>query len=507
MSGMILSGARELSRATMQANAARAARGFAASGVGEGDAVAIMLRNDFPFLEASLAANLLGAYAVPLNWHFRQEEAGYILADCQAKVLVIHADLWPQVEGAVPAGCTVLVVATPPEIQAAYGIAEAATAVPPGLTDWSQWLGRFAPWDQPAKANRGSMIYTSGTTGQPKGVRRQPMTPEQQATVASRTARIFGIQPGVRVVVTGPMYHTAPNAHGRAAATEGELVVLQPRFDAEELLALIERHRITHLHLVPTMFVRLLRLPEAVRRRYDVSSLRFVVHAAAPCPVDVKRAMIDWWGPVITEYYGSTESSAVTFCDSVQWLAHPGTVGNVVEEAEVVILDDHGRPLPRGDIGEIFMRHRGMPDFTYHKQDAKRREIERGGFITNGDVGYFDRDGYLFLCDRKKDMVISGGVNVYPAEIEAVLLGMPGVQDCAVFGIPDSEYGEALAAAVQVQGPVTADAVRGFLRERLAGYKVPRVVEFHAQLPREDSGKIFKRRLREPFWAKAGRTI
>jgi long-chain acyl-CoA synthetase len=507
VTGLILSGTRELTRAAMQANAMRAARGFDALGVGETDAVALMLRNDFPFLEASLAANLLGAYAVPINWHFRQDEAGYILDDCGAKVLVIHADLWPQVAGAVPDGCAVLVAATPPEVCAAYGIAPEAARVPAGMTEWTEWFARRAPWDKPPRPSRGSMIYTSGTTGRPKGVRRQPTPPEQQAAGLVRLAEIFGIRAGMRVAVTGPMYHAAPNAYGRAAGNEAELVVLQPRFEPEELLALIERHRLNGLHLVPTMFVRLLRLPDAVKRKYDVSSLQFIVHAAAPCPVDVKRAMIDWWGPLITEYYGSTESGPVTFCNSTEYLAHPGTVGRAVSEAELVIVNDKGETLPIGEIGEIYMRHSGMQDFTYHRQDARRQEIERHGFITNGDVGYLDRDGYLYLCDRKKDMVISGGVNIYPAEIEAVLLAMPGVQDCAVFGIPDAEFGEALAAVVQPLTPLTEDEVRGYLRERMAGYKVPKLVEFQAELPREDSGKIFKRKLRDPYWAKAGRAI
>jgi long-chain acyl-CoA synthetase len=507
VTGLILSGARELTRAAMQVNAARAARGFAALGVGETDAVALMLRNDFPFLEASLAANLLGAYAVPINWHFRQDEAGYILADCGAKALVVHADLWPQVIGAVPAGCTVLVVPTPPEIGAAYGVAPETARVPAGMTEWSDWLGRHAPWDGPPLPSRGSMIYTSGTTGRPKGVRRQPTPPEQQAAGLVRLAQIFGIKAGMRIAVTGPMYHSAPNAYGRSAGNEADLVVLQPRFEPEELLALVARHQLTGLHLVPTMFVRLLRLPEAVKQKYDVSSLQFVVHAAAPCPVDVKRAMIAWWGPVITEYYGSTESGPVTFCTSVEYLAHPGTVGRAVSEAELVILNDNGEVQPIGEVGEIYMRHSGLQDFTYHRQDARRREIERHGFITNGDVGYLDRDGYLYLCDRKKDMVISGGVNIYPAEIEAVLLAMPGVQDCAVFGIPDAEFGEALAAVVQPHAPLTAEQVRAYLRERMAGYKVPKLVEFQAELPREDSGKIFKRKLRDPYWAKAGRAI
>jgi long-chain acyl-CoA synthetase len=289
----------------------------------------------------------------------------------------------------------------------------------------------------------------------------------------------------------------------------GGTVVFQPRFDAEELLALIERHRITHMHIVPTMFVRLLKLPGAVRRLYDVSSLEWVIHGAAPCPPEVKRAMIAWWGPVIHEYYGSTEAGLVTGSTSAEWLARPGTVGRPTRLAAVKVLDDGGGELPPLAIGTVYMRQGALTDFTYHKADLKRREMERDGFITCGDMGYLDGDGYLFLCDRKIDMVISGGVNIYPAEIEAVLVNLPGVQDCAVFGIPDPEFGEALAAFVQPQpgAQLTANLVREHLGKHLADYKVPRLVEFHGDLPREDSGKIFKRRLREPFWKDAGRQI
>ena len=342
-------------------------------------------------------------------------------------------------------------------------------------------------------------------------MRRQPATPEMQATMAAMVSRIFDIRPGegIRTVVTGPVYHSAPNLYALFAVRDGGLVILQPRFDAEDLLRQIEQHRITHLHMVPTMFVRLLKLPPEVRRRYDLSSLRFVTHAAAPCPPDVKRQMIEWWGPVINEYYGGTETGGAVFHTSAEALRKPGTVGRPIDGAVVKIFDSAGKELGPGEIGEVYIRIGGFPDFTYHGMDDKRREVERAGLITCGDVGYVDADGYLFLCDRVRDMVISAGVNIYPAEIEGVLIGMPGVQDCAVFGVPDEEYGESLATYVETQdgATLTADAVQTWLSERIAAYKVPKLVRFERGLPREDSGKIFKRKLRAPYWEKTGRQI
>jgi long-chain acyl-CoA synthetase len=282
-----------------------------------------------------------------------------------------------------------------------------------------------------------------------------------------------------------------------------------PRFDPEGLLALIERQRITHLHLVPIMFERLLKLPAETRRRYDVSSLRFIIHAAAPCSPVTKRAMIDWWGPIVHEYYGSTEVGPVTFLTAQEWLEHPGSVGRAMQGAVVRVLGDDGTPLEPGEIGEVVGAHDGVADFTYHRDEAKRRAADRDGLFAPGDVGYFDPDGYLYLCDRKIDMIISGGVNIYPAQIEAALHEMPQVADCAVFGIPDDEFGEAVHAIVQLRPGETLseEEAKAFLRERIAGYSVPRRVEFRDELPREDSGKIFKRKLREPFWEGAGRTI
>jgi long-chain acyl-CoA synthetase len=284
------------------------------------------------------------------------------------------------------------------------------------------------------------------------------------------------------------------------------VLVLMPRFDAEEFLALVERHRIDTTFIVPTMMVRLLQLPEAVRRRYDLSSLRQATHAAAPCPPEIKRAMIEWWGPVLHEFYGATDLGAPSACDSHQWLRKPGTVGPPIDGAVVRIIGDDGRECPPGVPGEIFAAC-ALPDFTYHNRDHERREVERAGLISVGDVGWLDADGWLFLCDRKRDMVISGGVNIYPAEIEAVLIGVPGVLDCAVFGIPDAEYGEALCAAVRAAPGTTEAALRAALRVQLADYKLPRVFEFHDELPRDDSGKLLKRQLREPHWRGAGRAI
>jgi long-chain acyl-CoA synthetase len=507
----VTAGERFRSWAEVAANAARAASGLAALGVREDDSVALMLRNDFPTFEVNMAAGQLGAYAVPINWHFTPEEAGYILADSGAKLLVAHSDLLAQIASGVPANVTVLVVPTPPEIAAAYNVPPEKTCAPAGVETWDAFVARHAPNAESPKAARGSMIYTSGTTGRPKGVRRRPSTPELQALAAGEAAKYWGIKadPSIVVMMNGPMYHSAPAAYGMGSARLGLNMVLQPRFEAEDMLRLIDRHKVSHMHIVPTMFVRLLRLPDEVKRRYDLSSLRWITHGAAPCAPAVKRQMIEWWGPVINEYYGATETGIVVWHDSQAALAKPGTVGRVVEGAVMRIVDEQGRDVKQGEVGEIYLRGPHLAEFTYNNDDAKRREIALGDLVTVGDVGYQDADGYLFLCDRKRDMIISGGVNIYPAEIESVLIQMPGVRDCAVFGIPDEEFGEQICAHVEPQAGAAIDAiaVRAYLGQHLARYKVPKVVEFSAALPREDSGKIFKRKLRNPYWEKAGRSI
>ncbi len=511
MSNLMISGERQLTHPELQSRALHVAGGFEAMGIGEGDAIAFFLRNDFAFFEAAMGAAIVGAYAVPINWHFKTKEVSHILGDCEAKLLLIHADLLPDVKDAIPDTVKVLVVKTPPEIQEAYGLSHGQCTVADGDDDWDQWRAAQSAWDKPPRAPRSNIIYTSGTTGMPKGVVREPPTPEQQLRTADLLGIIFGMraEQDVRTVVTGPIYHAAPNAYALVAAGLGGTVVLQPRFDEEELLQLIERHKITHLHMVPTMFVRLLKLPSEIREKYDLSSLGFVVHAAAPCPPDIKRKMINWWGLVINEYYGSTETGPPIFHTAEEALKKPGTVGRPLEGVEMKIYDADGNELPVGEIGEIYILVKGHTNFTYKNNDKKRRDIERDGLVTIGDIGYFDEDGYLFICDRANDMVISGGVNIYPKEIEGALISMPGVMDCAVFGIPDEEFGESLCAHIELDAGAALEAskVRAWLAERLANYKVPKTVVFTTGLPREDSGKIMKRKLREKYWQDTGRNI
>ncbi len=505
----IISGQRKRTHAEVADRSERIAGGLHRLGIKQGDSVCILMRNDIAFIEAAYAAMRLGAYGVPVNWHFKPEEINYILNDSGTSVLIGHADMLHQLRNAIPSGVTVLSAPTPPEILTAYKIDPDHLAKPDFAIDFEAWLERERRYDGPLVPQPQNMIYTSGTTGHPKGVRRNAPTPEQSAAAEQMRTMIYGLKAGARALLPGPLYHSAPNSFGIRSGRLGGALVLMPRFEPEEFLRLVEAERIDTIFMVPTMFIRLMKLPEQVRRTYDVSSLRHVIHAAAPCPADVKRAMIDWWGPVIYEFYGSTESGAVTFANSEDALKKPGTVGKISPGAELRFIGDDGQALPQGEIGEIYSRIAVNPDFTYHNKPEKRTEIERDGFITSGDVGYIDADGYVFLCDRKRDMVISGGVNIYPAEIEAVLHAVPGVHDCAVFGIPDPEFGEALMAVVEPQGGVTLDVadIRARLRTSLADYKVPKHVEVQANLPREDSGKIFKRRLRDPYWERAGRKI
>jgi len=499
---MIISGNRSISYAEIHARIARAASGFQALGVRDGRPVGMMLRNDLALFEVVAAAAALGSPVVPINWHLKADEVAYILVDSGADTLVCHADLLPQIRDGLPAGLKLLIVTTPPEIAAAYGVTPALAQVPDGMTDWDKWRDTHqALTDAPVGA--AAMFYTSGTTGLPKGVRRKPLRPEQQAAAARIGAITYGIKPNQDQVIlmNGPMYHSAPHSYGMLAFRNGCTIVLEPRFDPEDLLQLIERHGVTHMHMVPTMFVRLLRLPEQTRRRYGLSSLRFIVHGAAPCPPDVKRAMIDWWGLVINEYLGSTETGIPVWHSAAEALAKPGTVGRAIEGGIVKVFRPDGTPCDIDEPGEIFMRQTAISDFDYHGNAKARAEADRDGLVSVGDVGYLDADGYLFLCDRKRDMVISGGVNIYPAEIENALIGLAGVRDCAVFGVPDDEYGERLFACIEPEtdATLTVAAIQDFLRSKLANFKVPRDIRFMDALPREATGKIFKRKLRDLY--------
>jgi long-chain acyl-CoA synthetase len=357
------------------------------------------------------------------------------------------------------------------------------------------------------------MQYTSGTTGRPKAVQRSTpaLDPDQMAALLAPNLARYDIEPGGDHVhlVTSPMYHLAPLSFGYFSLHFGHPVVLMDRFDPERALALIERHRVTTTHMVPTQFHRLLLLPEATRRRYDVSTLRHVMHAAAPCPVELKRKMLAWWGPVIYEYYGASEGGG-TLVRAEEWLAKPGTVGRPWPGAGVRVLDDEGKDLPPGETGTVYLKL--MMDFAYKGDPEKTRASRRGEWFTVGDVGFLDADGFLFLCDRKIDMIITGGVNVYPAEVEAALLAHPEVGDAAVFGIPHAEWGEEVKAVVEPAPGVAADAalaarLLAHCRERLAGYKCPRSIDFAEALPRDANGKLYKRRLRDPYWAGRERKI
>ena len=489
-----------------------AGAGFASLGVEPGDTIGMLLRNDHPYFEASFGASAIGAAPVPINWHGSAEEVAYVVRDAACKVLVGHADLLHPVLSALPPSVKVLGVVTPDDIAQAYGLSDEECELPDGVEEWASFRDRHAPIEEHSEVEPFSIIYTSGTTGHPKGVRRLNGTGDRERSFdyLIDVARHFGIAPGLRTVIAGPLYHSAPNAISLTALAVAEpLIVLEPRFDPEDLLELVDRHEITMLYLVPTMFIRLLRLPEEVRDRYSLKTLTHISHTAAPCPIEVKRSLMDWLGPIVWEYYGSTEAGLIAGCDPHEWLSHPGTVGKPMATCIIKAFREDGSEADVGEPGELFVRAGGFTDFTYEGRAEARSEIEREGLVTCGDVGYLDADGFVFLCDRVRDMIISGGVNIYPAEIEECLHTMPGIHDVAVFGIPDPEFGESIAAAISVVPgqSVTTEQVRAHVREHLAGFKVPRHVEFHEELPREDSGKMFKRKLRAPHWEAAGRQI
>lgn len=476
----------------LRARAARIAAGLRSLGITQGDNVAIVMANSVEFLEVTLSVASIGANPVPVNWHWKSEELGYLFTDSASKATFVHSAFLAAVE---QTGTTVPLVV----------VNTADTPAPHDHLDYETWLRSHDPdTAEPAPSAGLGMIYTSGTTGKPKGVVRQPVTSEILMRIAMTSMRRMGVGAGVRTIIPAPLYHTAPNTLAVIAMKLGMDITLLTRFDAEEFLATVERRRVEQVQMVPTMFTRLLRLPDEVRNRYDLSSLRSIVHSAAPCPVHIKRQIIDWFGPIVSEYYGGSETGPVVWCTSEEWLRHPGTVGAPTDGAQIRIIDpDTEEQVSTGEVGVVYLKPADYwPDFTYHRDDRKRREMELNGFVTVGDMGRVDTDGYLYLTDRTNDMVISGGVNIYPAEIESVLYEMPAVRDCAVFGIPDDEYGESLAAHIDVGDgfTLTDEDVRTFVRQRLAGFKVPKTIVFDSDLPREDSGKLFKRRIRDRYW-------
>lgn len=507
----ILCGTYSRDFASFRERAARAACGFASLGVREGDTVALLMRNDIAFLEASVGIGQAGAYAVPINWHSKSEELDHVLSDSAAKVVVAHSDFASLLTSFKD--LQVVWVRTPAEVALAYGLEAAATEIDSAALEWETWLAQQVPGGETPRRARGVIVYTSGTTGKPKGVQRMPFaSAAQERSMADFLRRSFGVRENVRTVLCGPLYHAMPNVQLRSVlGTIGPdgLIVVEPRFDAERLLQLIEKYRINQLVMAPVMFYRLLKLPENKKGKYDLSSLEYVIHSGAPCPYQVKRDMIAWWGPVIHEFYGTTESGMITLVDTEDWLRKPGTVGRPMAESTVKIIAESGNEMPAGEPGEICAVNRLYSDFTYRNLDKERHKLDCNRLIKTGDIGYLDADGFLFLCDRKKDMVISGGVNIYPAEIEGALHSMSTVSDCAVFGIPDEEYGEALAAHIELipGAPANEEDIRTFLGDRLSRFKIPRVIRFESGLPRDDNGKIYKRRLSEPYWAGVGRRI
>ena len=498
---LALPGGEAVRAGELLARANRLVHGLRALGLGPGDCIATVLPNGAPMIELYLAAAQAAWYLTPINHHLTASEIAYIVKDSGAKAFVAAEPFAAASAGAVEE------IAFPERARFAVGRI-------PGFRAYAE-LSEGQPSTLPAERSAGQVMnYTSGTTGRPKGVRRRlvPFDPDTVASTFGMFLVMFGIGPrDGNVHLTGsPLYHTAVLMFTASSLHFGHSVVLMDRWTPESALAAIERHRVTTTHMVPTQFHRLLALPEDVKRRYDVSSLRHVIHAAAPCPVEVKRGMLEWWGPVIYEYYAASEGGG-TLVTPEEWLAHPGTVGRAWPGAEVRILDDAGNACATATPGTVYMAL-GTQDFEYHGDKSKTDANRRDGFFTVGDIGYLDEEGYLFLCDRKTDMIISGGVNIYPAEVESVLLTHPQVADAAVFGIPDEDWGEQVKAVVEpapgaVPGPALAEDILGFCAARVAKYKCPRSVDFVATMPRDPNGKLYKRKLRDPYWEGRARAI
>lgn len=486
-----------------------------ANGAEVGGTIAVVAENRRELFETFLAGMHSGLRFVPVNWHWAPSELTYVFDDAAVTTVVTSprfvANVVEAVE-ALPADERPRVLVFDDDVSA--GDTGTATATGVEVVSFEAALESAPDVDAP-EAMGVPMFYTSGTTGRPKGVRASNVDftadPSKFAVSAGRMTEALGIPiPGV-TLLSGPAYHSAQWAFSLYPLVTGSTLVIQDKFDPEGVLALIDEHRVTNCHLVPTQFVRMLRLPEATRERYDVSSVQLCLHGAAPCSEDVKRAMIDWWGPVIEEYYGSTEGAVISVISTAEWLERPTSVGRANPGIEVQVIDEDGNAAAPGVEGELYFRRPGRR-FEYHNDsDKTSRTVRDDGWFTTGDCGFVDDGGYIHLHGRKIDMIISGGVNIYPAEIESVLATHPAVDDVAVFGVPDDEFGESVKAAVKLAAGFSPDDelvadLERHCRDNLAGYKAPRSFDFHDDLPRLESGKIQKHVLRERYWADAGRT-
>ncbi len=465
------------------------------AGLRRGDGVALILPNRPEFFEITWGCQLSGLYYTAVNTHFTPDEVAYVIEDSDAKAVFVDssmADLAAHVRA----------------VNSGVGVHIAVGGELPGWQPYADALA--AAGDAPPPADGSEMLYSSGTTGRPKAVRR-PLPADGNGSWAQSVLELalshhYRMDQSNVYLSPAPMYHAAGVNYTMAVHRVGAAVIIMGRFDAESVLRLIETHRVTHAQFVPTMFVRMLKLPNAVREKYDVSSLRCVIHAAAPCPVDVKREMMDWFGPIIYEYYGGTEGFAGTTIGPQDWLAHPGSVG--IPMAPVHVVGEDGEELPVGESGELYFE--GGPDFEYFKDPVKTASVSNDrGWRSLGDMGYVDKDGYMYLTDRSTFMIVSGGVNIYPQETENLLIMHPKLVDAAVFGVPNDEYGEEVKAVVQpadgvTPGPGLEAELIEYCRTHLAGYKCPRTIEFDPELPRDPNGKLYKRRIRERYWQ--GRT-
>ena len=485
---------RETAAGDLLAGGNQVARGLQAMGLQRGDVVSALLPNRREMVELVLGATQIGLYVTPINYHLTGPEVAYIVDNSEAKVFVTderYADI---------ARKALEELSIDPKSLFAVGTID-------GFRSYDEL--KDASTDAPENRIAGAtMHYTSGTTGKPKGVRRPlgDVDPDTAFGMASLLLSLFGIEAKNNNVhlVPAPLYHTAAMTFGLNSLHMGHTVVLMDKWGAEETLRLGERYKCTTSHMVPTMFHRMLALPEETRKKYDVSSWTHVIHAAAPCPVEIKKKMLEWWGPTIYEYYAATEGGG-TLVTPEEWVQKPGTVGKPWPISEVKIFDDEGKEMPPNEVGTVWMAMGADRSFEYFKDKEKTDETFRENFFTVGDAGYMDEDGFLFLVDRKSDMIISGGVNIYPAEIESVLLTHPKVGDAAVFGIPHDDWGEEVKAVVEpaegIQpGAELADELMGFASERLAKYKLPKTIDFVPELPRDPNGKLYKRKLRDPYW-------